>query len=117
MFGYGLTETPLFRAAILESGSPPMFPITNTSSYQASFDAIVNGTGCASAADKLDCLRGLSIEEFNATASAYKFEPVIDGSILPESVTAAFEKSAFVKVPMLIGSESSFLFFPSFFPY
>lgn len=99
LLGYGLSSTPLFRAAILESGSPPIFPPTDTSSYQASFNAITLATGCDGFDDKLDCLRGLSLEEFNKTASAFKFEPVIDGSILPESVNDSLEKGAFVKVP------------------
>ncbi|GAA5917750.1 hypothetical protein JCM6882_001314 [Rhodosporidiobolus microsporus] len=106
LVGYGLTSTPLFRAAILESGALPIFPPTNTSAYQPSFDAIVAGTGCGDAVDKLECLRGVPIEAFNATASAHKFEPVIDGEILAQGMTESLAEEAFVKVPMLIGTNT-----------
>ncbi|GAA6023879.1 hypothetical protein JCM10207_000513 [Rhodosporidiobolus poonsookiae] len=106
LLGYGLTSTPLFRAAILESGAPPIWPITNTTTYQASFDAIVDGTGCSDAADKLDCLRAVPLEQLNATASAYKFEPVIDGMILGKGINDRLENDEFVKVPLLIGTNT-----------
>ncbi|GAA5873433.1 hypothetical protein JCM8547_005433 [Rhodosporidiobolus lusitaniae] len=104
LLGYGKRETELFRAAIMESGSPPIFPVTNTTQYQPSFDAIVNGTGCADVADKIDCLRSLPLDAFNTTASAYKFEPVMDGGLLGESVYESLQKENFVRVPLLIGT-------------
>ena len=45
----------LFRGAFMQSGSPiPVGDITHGQSY---YDAIVEATGCSSAADTLQCLR------------------------------------------------------------
>ncbi|GAA5840871.1 hypothetical protein JCM11251_007627 [Rhodosporidiobolus azoricus] len=106
LVGYNLESTPLFRAAILQSGALPIFPPTNTTSYQPSFDAIVDGTGCAEAEDKLDCLRAVPLEQFNATASAYRFEPVVDGELLAQGITETLAEEAYVKVPLLIGTNT-----------
>lgn len=45
----------LFRAAFLQSGSP--MPVGDITNGQVHYDALVQQTGCKSAADTLDCLR------------------------------------------------------------
>ena len=47
----------LFRAGWMESGSA--LPSGNFSKLQPTFDFIVSETGCASASDALECLRGV----------------------------------------------------------
>ncbi|GAA5917748.1 hypothetical protein JCM6882_001313 [Rhodosporidiobolus microsporus] len=106
LLGYGLESTPLFRAGILQSGGPSLFTPSNSSSYQSSFDAIVEETGCSGAGDKLDCLRGLSLEAFNSSAAGYSFGPVVDGQLVPMSPTQSLREGKFVKVPLMLGANT-----------
>ena len=47
----------LFRGAIMQSGSP--LSVGDITNGQASYDLIVNETGCTGSANTLDCLRGV----------------------------------------------------------
>lgn len=54
----------LFRAAVMESGSPiPVGDITHGQKY---YDALVSETGCTGSADTLECLRQLPFETLEA---------------------------------------------------
>lgn len=103
LLGYGLTSTNLFRGAILESGNPLTLAITNNSRLETMFNDVVNSTGCAGAESALTCLRGLSLDAFNTSASAYSWNPVVDGEIISAYPSDTLAKDAFVRVPMLIG--------------
>ncbi|GAA6030800.1 hypothetical protein JCM8097_008882 [Rhodosporidiobolus ruineniae] len=106
LLGYGLSETDLFSGAILESGNAHTIQFLSVEQSQKQFDAVLNGTGCAGADDALGCLRGLSLEEFNNTASAYSFNPVVDGEIIPAYAGDTLASGSFVSVPMLIGTNT-----------
>ncbi|GAA5873436.1 hypothetical protein JCM8547_005434 [Rhodosporidiobolus lusitaniae] len=106
LLGYGLTSTPLFRAAIMESGTPALFTPAAPSTYQANFDAVVNGTGCSGASDKLACLRSITLETFNASASAFSWSPVVDGMLMPRSPSESLKLGEFVPVPLLLGANT-----------
>lgn len=58
----------LFRAAVMSCGS--ILPTGDTSTQQHSFDGFVEHAGCASAEDKLECLRGIPAENFTAAAAS-----------------------------------------------
>ncbi|GAA6023881.1 hypothetical protein JCM10207_000515 [Rhodosporidiobolus poonsookiae] len=102
LLGWGLTETPLFRAGIMESGFPVLFPFATSASYDESYASFLNDTGC----DSLDCLRGLSFEEFNTTAGLYSWYPVIDGQLVSRSPTAALKSGNFVTAALLLGANT-----------
>ena len=54
----------LFRAGWMESGSA--LPSGDFAKLQSTFNFIVSETGCASAFDALECLRGVSAEAITA---------------------------------------------------
>ncbi|GAA6023880.1 hypothetical protein JCM10207_000514 [Rhodosporidiobolus poonsookiae] len=102
LLGYGLTESPLFRGGILESGSPGLFQPKPTSSYDESFASFLEDTGC----DSIDCVRGLSLETFNSTATKYRWGIVIDGQLVPKSPTEQVRNGEFVPAALLIGTNT-----------
>ncbi|BGP03029.1 hypothetical protein NBRC10513v2_006754 [Rhodotorula toruloides] len=106
LLGYGLTSTNLFRGAILESGNPLTLAMTNNSRLETMFNDVVNSTGCAGAESALTCLRGLSLDAFNSSASAYSWNPVVDGEIISAYPSDTLAKDAFVRVPILIGANT-----------
>ncbi|GAA5824736.1 hypothetical protein JCM11251_005320 [Rhodosporidiobolus azoricus] len=104
--GYALSETPLFRGAILESGNAHTVFFPTSDESQELFDSVAEGTGCAGSGNVLNCIRGLSLEEFNKTASAYSFSPVIDGGIIPSYPSDQWKSGSYVKVPLLLGANT-----------
>lgn len=60
---------PLFRGAIMNSGS--VVPAVDVASpkAQAVYDFVVNAAGCSGSSDTLACLRGLSYEDFMRAAN------------------------------------------------
>jgi len=54
----------LFRAGFMQSGAPT--PVGDIAELQPFFDQIANITGCADSADKLDCLRAVPEDQFQA---------------------------------------------------
>ncbi|GAA5865148.1 hypothetical protein JCM3774_002148 [Rhodotorula dairenensis] len=107
ILAYAATETSLFQAGILESGTSftSTFPSIATA-YQANFDGVVNQTGCGGAGDALGCLRGLSLDAFNASASAFGWSPVIDGELISDYPSKVVAAGNYVKVPLLIGANT-----------
>ncbi|GAA5907464.1 hypothetical protein JCM6882_003868 [Rhodosporidiobolus microsporus] len=103
---YALDETPLFRGAILESGNAHTIAFLPIEESQESFDAVAKGTGCADSDDVLKCIRGLSLEEFNNTASAYSFNPVVDGGIISSYASDQYTSGNYAKVPLLLGANT-----------
>ncbi|GAA5903990.1 hypothetical protein JCM8208_001753 [Rhodotorula glutinis] len=106
LLSYGLNSTTLFRSAILESGSPTGRPLATAEVIQPRFEQVVANAGCNGTADALACLRGLSLEAFNASAAAFSWNPVVDGGIIPEYSSDSIRRNAFVKVPLLIGTNT-----------
>lgn len=107
---------PLFRAAIMDSGCIiPSKPV-DTKKAQDVFDMVVQVAGCSSAADKLDCLRGVSYTTYyNATNSvpgvfgynsvALSYPPRPDGKVLTTSPDVLTQSGRYAKVPFIIGDQ------------
>ena len=111
---------PLFRGAIMDSGSiTPTEPVNGVKA-QGIFDTVVEAAGCASAADsaKLECLRGVDYITFvNASNSvptylgydslALSYAPRPDGRILTASPEALAQTGKYAAVPMIIGNQEN----------
>ncbi|KAH7021293.1 Alpha/Beta hydrolase protein [Microdochium trichocladiopsis] len=105
---------PLFRGAVMNSGSlAPTDPV-DCPKAQAVYDQVVRNAGCSSAADTLACLRGLPYARFqdavngvpgilSYTSVALSYLPRPDGAVLPESPEALAQKGRYAAVPMIIG--------------
>lgn len=108
----------LFRAAAAQSGFGGVIPRKvggfNSTSYQTDYDQLVgNITSCASTVGtpaSIDCLRTAPLEEFhavlNVTGAPFAFIPVKDGDFLADFATNQLARGDFVKVPVLIGSNT-----------
>lgn len=117
---------PLFRGAIMDSGSIiPTEPVNGVKA-QGIFDTVVKATGCASAADsaKLECLRGVDYDTFvNASNSvpsylgynslAFSYAPRPDGRILTASPEVLAQTRKYAAVPMIIGNQENEVSKPS----
>ncbi|KAF5624448.1 triacylglycerol lipase V precursor [Fusarium sp. NRRL 52700] len=101
----------LFRAAVLESGSPVAL-FNEASDWQEYYDALVKKTGCDSASDNLECLRGLPWETlnniFNNTTplgvTAPTLTAVIDGDFMTAQASKLLLAGKFAHVPLLMGN-------------
>ncbi|KAH6999626.1 Alpha/Beta hydrolase protein [Ilyonectria destructans] len=107
---------PLFRGAIMNSGSVvPAAPVDGIKG-QAIYDAVVKSAGCTKATDTLECLRGLAYEDFldaansvpgilsyNALALSYLPRP--DGKVLPDSPEVLIQTGRYHAVPMINGDQ------------
>lgn len=118
LYGGNITYkgAPLFRAAIMNSGSlVPADPV-DCPKGQAVYDMVVSEAGCSAAADTLDCLRGLDYTTFlNAansvpgilsyTSVALSYVPRPDGVVLPDSPEVLLANNRYAPVPMIIGDQ------------
>ncbi|KAF7561601.1 hypothetical protein G7046_g2544 [Stylonectria norvegica] len=107
---------PLFRGAIMNSGSiTPADPV-DCPKGQAIYDKVVAEGGCAGADDTLECLRGLDYDTFlNAANSvpgilsyssvALSYLPRPDGKVLPDSPDVLAAAGRYHAVPMIIGDQ------------
>ncbi|KAM0236989.1 hypothetical protein ACHAP5_009185 [Fusarium lateritium] len=107
---------PLFRGAIMNSGSViPSDPLDGVKG-QAVYDAVVEEAGCASKSDTLDCLRNLDYTDFlNAVTSvpgilsynslALSYLPRPDGRTLTASPEVLAQQGKYAAVPMIIGNQ------------
>ncbi|KAH8743052.1 Alpha/Beta hydrolase protein [Diaporthe sp. PMI_573] len=107
---------PLFRGAIMNSGSAvPTDPVDSAKAQQV-YDAVVQGVGCAGEADTLNCLRQAEYEEllksmnsvpgilsFNALALSYLPRP--DGKFLVASPEALATSGNLPQVPFILGDQ------------
>ncbi|KAG5787325.1 hypothetical protein H9Q69_013608 [Fusarium xylarioides] len=106
-----MAHNNLFRAAVLESGSPVAL-FNEASDWQEYYDALVKKTGCDSASDNLECLRGLPWETlnniFNNTTpldvTAPTLTAVIDGDFMTAQASKLLLAGKFAHVPLLIGN-------------
>jgi carboxylesterase type B len=107
---------PLFRAAIMNSGSVLPLEKVDENRAQNVFDTVVAAAGCPSIEhpDKLVCLRNVSYERFrNATYSvpqflsydsvALSYTPRPDGKLLTASTDILAMEGKLTKVPIIIG--------------
>jgi carboxylesterase type B len=111
LVAYGGRNDCLFRAAILESGSPPtqQWDYTTSNYSNAVFSNVSALLNC-STGDKLACLRNLPYETiYNAfdpslNGSAPQLFPTIDGTFIPENPVHAIVAGRYLQVPTIIGT-------------
>jgi len=107
---------PLFRGAMMDSGSiVPADPV-DCPKGQVVYDTVVKNAGCSSASDTLECLRGLDYSTFlNAANSvpgllsynsvALSYLPRPDGKYLTESPEILANQGKYAKVPFILGDQ------------
>jgi carboxylesterase type B len=109
---------PLFRGAIMNSGS--MIPATDSKSPKAQdvYDTVVAKAGCSGSSDTLACLRRLSQQDFQRAVTSvpgifsyqslnleYLPRPDSSSNFFPESPEAAIQAGRFAKVPIIVGDQ------------
>ncbi|KJZ70232.1 hypothetical protein HIM_10380 [Hirsutella minnesotensis 3608] len=107
---------PLFRGAIMNSGSAVPADPVDCPKGQAIYDAVVKEAGCSGARDTLTCLRETPYEKFlhaansvpsilsyNSVATSYLPRP--DGKVLEDSPDKMGEEGRFHAVPAIIGDQ------------
>ncbi|EHK22899.1 uncharacterized protein TRIVIDRAFT_60282 [Trichoderma virens Gv29-8] len=106
---------PLFRGAIMNSGSATPTDPLDSDKGQAIYDAIVEEAGCEGD-DSLTCLRELDNDQFTVAANsvpgifsysslALSFLPRPDGRVLTDSPDVLQRTERFHRVPMIIGTQ------------
>ncbi|CZT41728.1 related to cholinesterase [Rhynchosporium secalis] len=113
---YTYKGKPLFRAAIMDSGSiTPAAPI-DSPRPQGIYDAVVKEAGCSGSADTLACLRSIDYLTFlRATTSvpgtfdyqsvSLSYVPRPDGKVLTASPEVIAMNGQFAQVPFIIGDQ------------
>ncbi|KAK6510325.1 hypothetical protein TWF481_005038 [Arthrobotrys musiformis] len=112
---YGKTMKPLFRGAVMSSGS--IIPTNSIASdkAQAVYDRVVKAAGCSNARSTLQCLREVSYETFmNAVSSepgpiayngfAVSYLPRPDNKTILDSPERLIADGNYAAVPMILGS-------------
>lgn len=107
---------PLFRGAMMDSGSiVPADPV-DCAKGQVVYDTVVRSANCSSAKDTLECLRNLDYEDFlNATNSvpainsyqsvAISYLPRPDGKVLTDSPDKLLRQGKYAPVPFIVGDQ------------
>lgn len=107
---------PLFRGAIMNSGSiVPAAPV-DCPKGQVVYDTVVKSAGCSTAASSLDCLRGLDYNKFldatnsvpgllSYSALALSYLPRPDGKVLTDSPDKLIGAGKYAAVPFIIGDQ------------
>ncbi|KAK4194350.1 putative sterol esterase precursor [Triangularia verruculosa] len=107
---------PLFRGAIINSGSiVPADPV-NCPKGQEIYDTVVARTSCSGTADTLNCLRNLPYQTFLKAANsvpailsynsvALSYLPRPDGVTLTDSADRLVRAGKYAAVPMIIGDQ------------
>lgn len=107
---------PLFRGAMMNSGSAFAADPVDCPKAQAIYDAVAKNAGCLGASDTLDCLRNVpyqrfldavnsvpSILSYNSLANSYLPRP--DGHVLTDSPDVLQAAGRYYAVPMIIGDQ------------
>ena len=109
---------PLFRGAMMDSGSVVSADPVTAPQAQAVYDYVVNAAGCGGKSDTLSCLRALPYETFlkaaNSVPSILSFR-ALDLSYLPRpdpsdnffavSPDISVANGKYAKVPIIIGDQ------------
>jgi len=107
---------PLFRGAMMNSGSAvPVDPV-DAPKPQAIYDKVIEKAGCAWSLDTLNCLRDLPYTDFiNALdnvpallgydAVALSYIPRPDGTFLTESPDALSRSGRITQIPFIVGDQ------------
>ncbi|EKD03334.1 hypothetical protein A1Q2_02363 [Trichosporon asahii var. asahii CBS 8904] len=109
-------DKPLFRGAIMNSGSMvPVDPVDG-SRGQRTYDAVVKKAGCDTAPDSLQCLRDLPLDKFTDAANSVpailsyqsvslEYLPRPDGVFMTDSPDNLVSNKKYAAVPMIIGDQ------------
>lgn len=108
LVAYGGRDDGLFRGAVMESGTTIGKSFANASSWEKTYQEVVNATNCATATDTLSCLRDLDVNHLssvlNSSAISGSWGPAYDGDFIQgQSGTTMMLRGDFVKVPILHG--------------
>lgn len=107
---------PLFRGAMMDSGSViPTTPVDGEKG-QAIYDAVVADAGCAQANDTLECLRDVDFETFYNAANSVpnlftyysidlSYMPRPDGKVITDSMEVLMNSGKIAKVPFIVGDQ------------
>ncbi|KAI4731503.1 alpha/beta-hydrolase [Aureobasidium sp. EXF-10728] len=109
---------PLFRGAIMDSGSiVPAVDVAHPKA-QAVYDVVVNAAGCSGSSDTLECLRNVDYETFMRAADsvpglfsyqsvnlAYLPRPDPADGFFPVSPDIAVANGNYAKVPLISGDQ------------
>ncbi|KAI1755789.1 alpha/beta-hydrolase [Xylaria castorea] len=106
LHSFGGRDDGLFHAAILESGSTMGVPLQPLAYYEAPYDNLTRTVGCADAVDRLACLRRIPVDELFAARGAEYWNPLVDGDFLTDYPSVLAEAGSFIRVPLLLGSNS-----------
>jgi para-nitrobenzyl esterase len=93
----------LFQRAIAESGSfNGLFKSRPEAAAEVIGQAFATQAGCSD--QTAACLRSLSVTQILANQPGHTIQPVMDGTILPQSLDKAFMSGEFNRVPMIHGT-------------
>jgi carboxylesterase type B len=116
ILAYGGRDDGLFRGAIMESGflgeNWPYWRGDSDEHNEALYRELTTSTGCDGATSPFECLRTLPLEELNKAqnnSASGMFGPwvvAVDGDIVQELGSVAMKKGNFVKVPILLGTNT-----------
>ncbi|KAK5124269.1 hypothetical protein LTR85_001972 [Meristemomyces frigidus] len=109
---------PMFRGAIMDSGSIVAADTVTAPQAQNVYDTVVANAGCSGSSDKLACLRALPYEQYltaaNSVPGIFSYRS-LDLSYLPRpdpgdnfysvSPEVSVTDGAFTKVPIIIGDQ------------
>ncbi|KAK1658152.1 Alpha/Beta hydrolase protein [Colletotrichum godetiae] len=107
---------PLFRGAIMNSGSVIPADSVDCPKGQRVYDAVVKSAGCEGSASTLDCLRSVDYETYMRAATAVpgilsyealalSYVPRPDGTALVDSPDIQAKEGRYAAVPMIIGNQ------------
>ncbi|KAH8880054.1 alpha/beta-hydrolase [Thozetella sp. PMI_491] len=107
---------PLFRGAIMDSGSAVPTDNVDCPKAQAVYDAVVDKAGCSGKADTLACLREVDYQTFLAAANsvpgilsfnslALSYLPRPDGKVLVSSPEATAQSGKVPEIPFILGDQ------------
>lgn len=103
----GGRDDGLFHAVICESGGPWFFGSYPSSvDLETTYQSVLTAVNCTDASNTLACLRATPFEDLNAIFAKSSFLPAVDGTIIPEYNSIALAKGNFIKVPLLIGTNT-----------
>ncbi|KAF6834662.1 sterol esterase precursor [Colletotrichum plurivorum] len=107
---------PLFRGAIMNSGSVVPADPVDCPKGQVIYDTVVKAAGCTGSANTLDCLRNVDYDTYLRAAAtvpsilsreslALSYVPRPDGVMLRDSPDILSKNGRYAAVPMIIGNQ------------
>ena len=115
---YAYEKDPIVNGIIAPSGNAFSFPVNPA--VASNWAAVVNATGCSTAADQIACMRSANWQDINKAAAAIKpgkstsvlrsvpaFYPTPDEIIVFSNYTSRSENGQFAKVPTFGGNNNN----------